>query len=94
MTPQDTTYYTELEGLMQSRAFGSSIEREEEKNILQAFLKTRFWPAERKKALSLKMSETTLARLKIRSKEEDIPYQTLIGSVMKKWLDGRFTEKN
>ncbi len=94
MTPQDTAYYTELEELMRSGAFGSSIEKEDEKNILQAFLKTRFWQVEKKKALSLKMSETTLARLKIRSKEEDIPYQTLIGSVMKKWLDGRFTEKN
>lgn len=42
MTLPDTSYYTELEGLMQSGIFGSSIEKEEEKNILQAFLKTRF----------------------------------------------------
>lgn len=39
------------------------------------------------------MPLSTLERLKSRASKEDIPYQTLMNSVIRKWLDGRLVER-
>ena len=45
------------------------------------------------KQLKLRISERDFERVQVKALEENIPYQTLIGSVIHKYLDGRFVEK-
>ncbi|MBT4290880.1 MAG: hypothetical protein HOD92_26440 [Deltaproteobacteria bacterium] len=46
------------------------------------------------KRVNIRMSERDFERINIKAIEENIPYQTLIGSVIHKYLDGRFEEKS
>lgn len=43
--------------------------------------------------INIRLSERDFERINIKAVEENIPYQTLIGSVIHKYLDGRLTEK-
>jgi predicted DNA binding CopG/RHH family protein len=45
------------------------------------------------KRINIRLSERDFERINIKAIEENIPYQTLIGSVIHKYLDGRFIEK-
>ena len=45
------------------------------------------------KRVNIRMSERDFERINIKAIEENIPYQTLIGSVIHKYLDGRLVEK-
>jgi predicted DNA binding CopG/RHH family protein len=97
MTTQDQSYYEELESMILSwNIKRTTIRTPEQEELIRTFVQTDFTknPLDTKKAISLKMSLSTLSRLKMRSQEDHIPYQTLINSVMKKWLDGRLVEKN
>jgi len=44
------------------------------------------------KRVNIRMSERDFERIQIKALEENIPYQTLIGSVIHKYLDGRLNE--
>ncbi len=46
------------------------------------------------KRINIRMSERDFERIQIKALKENIPYQTLIGSVIHKYLDGRFVERN
>jgi len=46
------------------------------------------------KRVNIRMSERDFERIQIKALEENIPYQTLIGSVIHKYLDGRFEERS
>jgi len=46
------------------------------------------------KRVNIRMNERDFERIQIKAIEENIPYQTLIGSILHKYLDGRFMEKN
>ncbi len=44
------------------------------------------------KRVNIRMSERDFERIQVKALEENIPYQTLIGSVIHKYLDGRLNE--
>ncbi len=48
----------------------------------------------KRKAISLKVLESDLEKLKARALEEGMPYQTLLNSVLHKYVTGQMTEKN
>ncbi len=43
--------------------------------------------------VNIRVSTPLLARLRVRASEEGLPYQTLISSVLHKYVTGRFVEK-
>ena len=43
--------------------------------------------------VNIQMSERDFERINIKAMEENIPYQTLIGSIIHKYLDGRFVDR-
>ena len=45
------------------------------------------------KRVNIRMSERDFERIQIKALEENIPYQTLIGSIIHKYLDKRFIER-
>jgi predicted DNA binding CopG/RHH family protein len=45
------------------------------------------------KRVNIRLSEKDLEEIKVRALEEGIPYQTLMGSVLHKYLSGRLVEK-
>lgn len=45
------------------------------------------------KRVNIRMSEKDLIRLQKKAMEEGLPYQTLISSVLHKYVNGRFSEK-
>lgn len=49
-------------------------------------------PAAKNKRINILLSEKDLASLKAKSLEEGIPYQTLIASIIHKYVNGKFRE--
>ena len=45
------------------------------------------------KRVNIRLSEKDLEDIKIRALEEGIPYQTLMGSILHKYVSGRLVEK-
>lgn len=45
------------------------------------------------KRMNIRISERDLRNLKIRALEEGLPYQTLVSTIIHKYLAGRFHEK-
>ena len=43
--------------------------------------------------VNIRLSEKDLEDIKIRALEEGIPYQTLMGSILHKYVSGRLVEK-
>jgi predicted DNA binding CopG/RHH family protein len=48
---------------------------------------------QKNKRINIRISERDLTRIKLKAIEEGIPYQTLISSVLHKYVSGRFMEK-
>ncbi|MGE5409864.1 MAG: hypothetical protein ACM3MI_02815 [Clostridiales bacterium] len=48
--------------------------------------------AAKNKRINIRLSEKDLANLKAKSLEEGIPYQTLIASIIHKYVHGKFRE--
>ena len=46
------------------------------------------------KRINIRISERDLTKLKSRSFEEGMPYQTLISSILHKYISGRLVEQN
>jgi predicted DNA binding CopG/RHH family protein len=46
------------------------------------------------KRVNIRMSEKDLVAIQKRALEEGIPYQTLIASILHKYISGRLSEKN
>ena len=49
--------------------------------------------AKKTRNINIRLSETVLERLKHRSKEEGLPYQTLIASVLHKYVNHRLVDE-
>ena len=49
---------------------------------------------QKNKRINIRISERDLNRIKLKAIEEGVPYQTLISSVLHKYVSGRFVEKN
>jgi predicted DNA binding CopG/RHH family protein len=45
------------------------------------------------KRINIRISENDLTGLKIRAREEGIPYQTLVSSVLHKYVSGRLVDR-
>ena len=45
------------------------------------------------KRINIRISERDLTKLKMKSTEEGLPYQTLISSVLHKYISGKLTEQ-
>ena len=48
--------------------------------------------AAKKRRINIRLSEKDLANLKAKSLEEGMPYQTLVGSIIHKYIYGKFKE--
>ncbi|MDR3665442.1 MAG: hypothetical protein P4L35_01245, partial [Ignavibacteriaceae bacterium] len=48
--------------------------------------------AAKNKRINIRLSEKDLANLKAKSLEEGMPYQTLIASIIHKYISGKFKE--
>lgn len=48
--------------------------------------------AAKNKRINIRLSEKDLANLKAKSLEEGMPYQTLVGSIIHKYISGKFKE--
>jgi predicted DNA binding CopG/RHH family protein len=75
-----------------------SFEKEEWISILTPERNTLLEEAARNtfrknKRVNIRMSGRDFERIQIKALEENIPYQTLIGSLIHKYLDGRFVER-
>lgn len=46
------------------------------------------------KRINIRISERDLTRLKSKSVEEGLPYQTLISSILHKYISGKLVEQN
>jgi predicted DNA binding CopG/RHH family protein len=63
-----------------------SAEMEEVESIINAANKT--------KNINIRISAFTIEKIKQRSAEEGIPYQTLISSIIHKYITGRLVDEN
>jgi predicted DNA binding CopG/RHH family protein len=49
---------------------------------------------ERKLPISMRVSSRIVNRLKMKARDEGMPYQTLINSILHKFVNGRFVERD
>jgi predicted DNA binding CopG/RHH family protein len=63
---------------------------EEEKERISQIAKNTF---NKNKRINIRLTERDLTGIKVKSIEEGMPYQTLIASIIHKYINGRLTEK-
>ncbi|HCY75207.1 MAG TPA: antitoxin [Ignavibacteriales bacterium] len=56
------------------------------------FAKIAKYTAAKNKRINIRLSEKDLANLKAKSLEEGLPYQTLVASVIHRYVSGKFKE--
>lgn len=56
------------------------------------FVKVAKYTASKNKRINIRLSEKDLANLKAKSLEEGLPYQTLVASVIHRYVSGKFKE--
>ncbi len=56
------------------------------------FTKIAKYTAAKNKRINIRLSEKDLANLKAKSLEEGLPYQTLVASVIHRYVSGKFKE--
>jgi len=64
----------------------SDLEKTEIETIINAANKT--------KNINIRISANDIEKVKQRSKEEGIPYQTLISSIIHKYINGKLVDEN
>jgi predicted DNA binding CopG/RHH family protein len=83
----------------EEQALSESIEKGEWKSVpdleeeirkSKEYAKTTF---AKNKRMNIRIAQKDLTALKIRALEEGIPYQTLVSSIIHKYLSGRLVEK-
>jgi predicted DNA binding CopG/RHH family protein len=70
--------------------FVSVFSSERKKELIEMAKNT----TKKSRRINIRLSERDFERINIKAIEENIPYQTLIGSLIHKYLDGRFNEKH
>ena len=81
----------ELLGSFERDEWRSVAEREAE---LQRYREYARDPFKKDKRVNIRISTRDLEALQKRAREEGIPYQTLMASVLHKYVDGRLVEKS
>jgi len=61
-----------------------------EKNEVESIINT----ANKTKNINIRISEYDIGKIKLRSAEEGIPYQTLISSIIHKYVTGKLVDEN
>jgi predicted DNA binding CopG/RHH family protein len=73
-----------IEALENDKALPASVLTADRRKELEAMARTAF--SEDREKISLRVSKGDLARLKSRALQEGIPYQTLINSIIHKYV--------
>ena len=85
MKPKLDKYEREIERTAESYRSVSKKERKRIEGMLEKIRKTR--------NVNIRISEAVLEQLKRRSQEEGIPYQTLISSILHKFVTDRLVDE-
>jgi predicted DNA binding CopG/RHH family protein len=80
----------ELLASYENEEWKSVKELKEQKEQYRAYARATF---RKDKRVNIRISEKDLRDLQKRAMRQGIPYQTLISSVLHKYVSGRFTEK-
>lgn len=80
----------ELEKVFENNEF-SEIDDEEELHLLQSAAKQHIRKTER---INVRLSRYDMDGLKRLASEEGIPYQTLLGSIIHKYVTGRLVDRS
>ena len=64
--------------------------KEMRKNVQQAA--ANYLRRKKEERISIRVFKEDLEKLKVRAKDEGLPYQTLVTSILHKYTTGRFTE--
>lgn len=79
----------EILNSFEANEFVSMIRPKRKKELLEIARNTN----KKTRRVNIRLSERDYERINIKAIEENIPYQTLIDSVIHKYLDGRLIEK-
>ena len=83
-------YEKEIEKLVSNGEWKSISNLEKKKSEYKKNAKNTL---KKDKRINIRISERDLINLKAKALEEGIPYQTLISSVLHKYLSGKFSEQ-
>lgn len=88
LSKQDQAYVLANKNLVQD-----ILEQQLDHEEIDALLSTaHFVEAQRKKQqITMKLSQSTLEAIKVKARQEGIPYQTLIGSILHKYTTGQLS---
>ncbi|MDD8017239.1 MAG: hypothetical protein PHP42_02580 [Bacteroidota bacterium] len=64
------------------------------RNKTRKHIETILERSKKSRNINIRISESTLAELKLRSEQEGIPYQTLISSILHKYLMNRLIDQD
>jgi len=84
---------TEEKKLLKSVESGEWKQIPNFKREAEQFQKAAQATLKKDKRVNIRMTERDLVHLRKRAMQEGLPYQTLISSILHKYINGRFTEK-
>jgi len=85
-TPLDS-YEKKLESFLDKKDFKSSSKLKSTKNMLQEASK-RYVFLQKSKSVTLRLNREDIIRVKAKAKRNNMPYQTLIGTLIHKYVRG------
>ncbi|MEE8324067.1 MAG: CopG family antitoxin [Candidatus Humimicrobiaceae bacterium] len=78
------------EKIIEEEASGYQKVSEAEKKKIESIIEK----SSKKKVITLRLNENDLEQIKATAKNEGIPYQTLISSILHKYISNRLVDKN
>ncbi len=78
------------EKIIEEEASGYQKVSEAEKKKIESIIEK----SSKKKVITLRLNENDLEQIKATAKNEGIPYQTLISSILHKYINNRLVDKN
>lgn len=81
-------YEQEIEDAIGRSEFVPVPNQAKRKKELQASARYTLGLLKKNKNINIRVSEETLNKIKIRANHEGLPYQTLIGSILHKYVNG------
>ena len=85
-----TEYEKDILESFESEEWQSSLDLEKEKKKYSQIARNTIL---KNKRINIRISERDLTKLKSRSVEEGLPYQTLISSILHKYISGKLVEQ-
>ena len=90
-TPLDAEEHLAGETLAEALDRGDVLLDCDRKKLLEASARATLNPA--RKPITTRLPEHDLSRLKARAAAQGVPYQTLLASIVHRWLEGTLVEK-